>query len=96
MFVWVEGPEGVNMDDIYQAAVRRQVAFVPGHFFFAQPGDGLGTMRLNFTMPSSDEIDRAIQILGEVIRESSRRQVSHESGSAEWQQNASRAGIEVL
>ena len=96
MFVWVEGPEGVNMADIYQAAVRRQVAFVPGHFFFARPGDGLGTMRLNFTMPNPDDIDRAIQTLGEVIRESSRRPVSQESGRPEWQQNASRAGIEVL
>jgi 2-aminoadipate transaminase len=96
MFVWVEGPEGVNMAEIYQAAVRRQVAFVPGHFFFAKPGDGQGTMRLNFTMPSPDEIDRAIQILGEVIRESSWRQESYESRGAEWQQNSPRAGLEVL
>lgn len=69
MFVWVEGPEGINMTEIYRAAVHQQVAFVPGQFFFATPGDGQGTMRLNFTMPSTDEIDQAIQTLGEILRD---------------------------
>ncbi|MCB2169881.1 MAG: PLP-dependent aminotransferase family protein [Deltaproteobacteria bacterium] len=69
MFVWVEGPEGTNMADIYQAAVRRQVAFVPGHFFFPQSGEGLNTMRLNFTMPGTVEIDHAIHILGDILRD---------------------------
>ena len=69
MFVWVEGPEGTHMADIYQAAVRRQVAFVPGHFFFPQAGEGLNTMRLNFTMPGTVEIDHAVRILGDILRD---------------------------
>jgi len=96
MFVWVEGPEGTNMADIYQEAVQRQVAFVPGHFFFAKPGDGLGTMRLNFTMPDTHDITRAIRTLGDVIGESSCRPAARPSGTVEGLQNCPRAGIQVF
>lgn len=67
MFVWVEAPPELNFSEVYPSAIRRQVAFVPGQFFFAEPAAGLNTMRLNFTMASPDEIRRAIRILGEVI-----------------------------
>jgi len=96
MFVWVEGPEGTNMADIYQGAVRRQVAFVPGHFFFPKPGEGLNTMRLNFTMPGRVEIDHAIHILADVIRECMECRPSGKSRGAKGQQNAPCAGIEVF
>jgi 2-aminoadipate transaminase len=96
MFVWVEGPEGTNMAEIYQAAVRRQVAFVPGHFFFPKSGEGLNTMRLNFTMPGTVEIDHAIHKLGDVIRECLDCRPSGKSGRAKGQQNAPCAGIEVF
>ena len=96
MFVWVEGPKGTNMAEIYQAAVRRQVAFVPGHFFFPKAGEGLNTMRLNFTMPGPAEIDHAIHKLGDVIRECMGCRPSGQSGGAKGQQNAPCAGIEVF
>ena len=36
-------------------------------FFFAHPGDGLATLRLNFTMADEATIDRAVQVIGEVV-----------------------------
>jgi 2-aminoadipate transaminase len=96
MFVWVEGPEGTDMASIYREAVQRQVAFVPGHFFFAQPGDGMETMRLNFTMSDTNDIDRAIRTLADVIRESSYRQAAAPSGVVEGFQDGARAGIQVF
>ena len=96
MFVWVEGPRGFDMGNVYRTAVQRQVAFVPGHFFFPEAGQGRNTMRLNFTMPGADEIDRAIQIVGDIIREHRDRAATAPSGGAKWQQNAPCAGIEIF
>jgi 2-aminoadipate transaminase len=68
MFIWVEGPAGFDAEAAYWRAIERKTAFVPGRFFFAQPGDGLATLRLNFTMVDEATIDRAVRVLGEVVR----------------------------
>lgn len=67
MFIWVEGPGGLDAETVYWRAVERKTAFVPGKFFFAQPGDGLPTMRLNFTMADPATIHRAVQTIADVI-----------------------------
>ena len=69
MFVWVEGPETFNMEKVYPKAIQRKTAFVPGKYFYTSKGNGLETMRLNFTMSDADRIDQAIKILSEVIQE---------------------------
>jgi 2-aminoadipate transaminase len=69
MFIWVEGPFGLDMDRVFRRAIEKKVAFVPGKFFYASPGMGQETMRLNFTMIDETTIDRSIQTLSEVIRE---------------------------
>lgn len=67
MFVWVEGPKGMDMEDVNQKAVARNTAFVPGTFFFAEKGMGKETMRLNYTMADEKALTRAVRILGEVL-----------------------------
>lgn len=67
MFVWVTVPEGMDMRERYGAAVERGVAYVPGEFFFATPGEGKNTMRLNFTMNQPAELDRATALLAELV-----------------------------
>lgn len=69
MFVWAEGPRGLDMEKIYWAAVQRNTAFVPGKFFFTGNGEGDETMRLNYTMSEEASIDRAVKTLSEVIKE---------------------------
>lgn len=69
MFIWVEGPEGVDAEALYWKAVERKVAFVPGKYFYINAADGLPTMRLNFTRPDEPAIAEAIAALGQVIRE---------------------------
>jgi 2-aminoadipate transaminase len=69
MFIWVEGPAGLDAEDLYWKAVENKVAFVPGKFFYINKGEGLGTMRLNFTKIDEDTIDNAIKILGDVIHQ---------------------------
>jgi 2-aminoadipate transaminase len=67
MFLWAEGPEGFDMETVYWKAVARKTAFVPGKFFYTHQGEGLETMRLNYTMADEAAIEKAIKILSEVI-----------------------------
>ena len=66
MFLWATLPEGLNTMDLFPKALERNVAFVPGEPFYAQPG-AYSTMRLNFTNADADTIRDGIQRLGEVI-----------------------------
>ena len=67
MFLWAEGPTGFDMETVYWKAVERKTAFVPGKFFYTHPGEGLETMRLNYTMADEATIEKAIKIISEVI-----------------------------
>lgn len=69
MFVWCRGPQGLDMENVYRKSVARKAAFVPGRFFFSHKGDGLETMRLNFTMNKEEPISSAVQIIAEIIKE---------------------------
>jgi len=68
MFLWVEGPEGMDMEKVYKRAIEKGVGFVPGTFFFPNPGDGIETMRLNFTNVTEEQIKQAIKILASVVK----------------------------
>ena len=67
MFVWVRGPEGMDMTRVYRQAVAAGTAFVPGCYFFADPDAGKETMRLNFTMCDKEKIDDAVKTLAGVV-----------------------------
>ncbi len=69
MFIWAEGPAGMNLDPLYYQAVAQKAAFVPGKHFYADEGEGLETMRLNFTMASETAITKAVEIIGDVIHQ---------------------------
>lgn len=71
MFVWLEGSESLNMDRVYQAALKRGVAAVPGRYFFTDPERGRNTLRLNFTNADPDELRRAVGVLCEVLLQDS-------------------------
>ncbi len=68
MFLWAEGPQGLDMEKVYWKAVQEKTAFVPGKFFYTGNGEGIETMRLNYTMADEEAIDRAVKTLSEVIR----------------------------
>jgi 2-aminoadipate transaminase len=68
MFIWAKGPGGIDMEKVYWKSVEKKVAFVPGKYFFTTRGEGIETMRLNFTMIDKKAIEKAIKILSEVIK----------------------------
>lgn len=73
MFIWAEGPEGVDTEALAAECIRRGVAYVPGRFFYPTAGAGLSTMRLNYTMADPDTIRRAVGIVGAVMGTASAR-----------------------
>jgi 2-aminoadipate transaminase len=72
MFIWVEGRPDMDMEKFYWKAVERKVAFVPGKYFYVHPGEGLETMRLNFTMADENMIKGAVAKLAELFRPSAK------------------------
>jgi len=53
--------------DLFEIAIREKVAFVPGNPFYTD-GGGTGSMRLNYTNSSDEQIVEGITRLGSAIR----------------------------
>ena len=68
MFIWAEGPKGMDALKLYDEAINNNVAFVPGKFFFTETGSGEETMRLNFTMADEKTIHEAVERLGQAVK----------------------------
>jgi len=68
MFIWLEGPKNFDSLKTYWQAVKNNVAYVPGQYFFVKPNQGKNTLRLNFTNVSEEKIIKAIKKLAEVIK----------------------------
>lgn len=68
LFIWIELSKNIQVLPIFKEAVARGVAFVPGEHFYADLS-GKNTLRLNFSMPSVEQIDIGCKILGELLHE---------------------------
>ncbi|WP_406280174.1 PLP-dependent aminotransferase family protein [Nocardia sp. NBC_00881] len=70
MFLWIEGPREFDADALLDRALRHGVAFLPGSVFFADSeGDHHNTMRLSFANVPQDDIDRGIEMLATVCKD---------------------------
>lgn len=68
MFVWARLPDGHDAAGLLRAALRHDVAFVPGAPFFAGPADH-ATLRLSFTTHAPDEIAEGLRRLAVAVAE---------------------------
>jgi 2-aminoadipate transaminase len=66
LFLWVELPEGVCAEELFEKAIKERVAFVPGTSFFAAAARR-NFMRLNFSNCSPSLIDEGIRRLGNLL-----------------------------
>ena len=69
MFLWLKGPERIDMEEVYPKAIDKGVGYVPGKFFFPNPENGIETLRLNFTNTTEDQIKYSIKILAKVFKQ---------------------------
>jgi len=68
LFLWVELPEGCNTVEMFEAAKKNKVAYVPGVSFYPN-GGGENTMRLNFSYCKPEKINEGISRLGAMLKE---------------------------
>ncbi len=69
LFLWVELPEPCDGFTFCARAGERKVAAVPGVSFLADDSMRSGGFRLNFSLPSEEQIKTGIEILGAVMKD---------------------------
>ncbi len=67
LFLWVKMPEHVNTTEALMGAVSRGAAYIPGSNFFSEEVHNY--IRLNYSLPSEEDIVEGIQILGAYLKE---------------------------
>lgn len=60
MFVWVTLPASISSMDLFDLAIKENVAFVPGSPFYTEDGSGNNTLRLNFSNSDFEQIEEGI------------------------------------
>jgi 2-aminoadipate transaminase len=60
-------PEGFSSMKLFEHALKKKVAFVPGHPFYIGKEDS-NTLRLNFSNASEQDIRTGMQRLGEALK----------------------------
>lgn len=68
MFVWVTLPEGCSSMEVFERALKENVAVLPGMPFYVD-GGGTDTMRLNFSNSTPEDIVTGMGRLARVIAE---------------------------
>lgn len=68
LFLWMHLPPGTSVWTLFEEAVRRDVAFVPGDAFFTVPNPP-PTARLNFSCMPEDAIVEGIRRLSDAIKD---------------------------
>jgi 2-aminoadipate transaminase len=67
LFLWATLPGNLNTTELLPEAIKEKVAFVPGPSFYAT-GEGLNTMRLNFSCCKPELINEGIARMGKLIK----------------------------
>lgn len=64
MFIWVTLPQRIDMLSFVQKALLHKVAIVPGNAFYDDDSKPCQSFRMNFSMPSEEQILKGVAILG--------------------------------
>lgn len=68
LFIWCEMPRGYSGIEFCKFAASRGVVCVPGTTFDVEENKDNNCFRLNFTIPSTDQIDKGIDVLADCIK----------------------------
>jgi 2-aminoadipate transaminase len=68
LFLWVKLPKRMSANELFPKAIENKVVYVIGSAFHCD-GKGQNTMRLNFSYPTEEQINKGIERLAKMIRE---------------------------
>jgi len=69
MFLWITLPKGISSMDLFDLAIKQDVAFVPGNPFYTDGKQSYNTLRLNFSCSDVFAIEEGIRRLGRAIHD---------------------------
>ena len=69
LFLWCTLPEEIDSAVFVKKAVEKNVFVVPGVAFNCDETKGSPSFRLNYSMPSMEEIEKGIKILADIVKE---------------------------
>lgn len=69
LFVWCDLPSNIDMIKFCENTIKHNVAVVPGSAFIVNDYDKINAIRLNFTTPTIEDMDKGIEILGKVAKQ---------------------------
>ena len=69
MFSWVTLEEGKSSLELFNKAIKKNVAFVPGNPFYVEQNKDVNTLRLNYTNADNETIKEGIKRLAQSLDE---------------------------
>ena len=69
LFAWCHLPAGVDMQAFVQKALEKKVCVVPGTAFLTDENEPCDAVRINFSTPTDEQLQKGIELLGEAVRE---------------------------
>ncbi len=69
LFLWCTCPEGTDMDALIQKFVANDIAVVPGSTFMPDLSVKPTSFRMNYSMPTKEQIIKGVEIMGKVLHE---------------------------
>ncbi len=69
LFIWCTMPERIELSDFIKRSVEEKVFTVPGTAFNCDENAPSHSFRLNYSMPSFEEIEKGIALLGKILKE---------------------------
>ncbi len=69
IFLWCSLPEGYELSEFVSRCSEKNVFVVPGTAFLPDESEPTRSFRLNYSMPSDEEIERGIKLLAQVVEE---------------------------
>jgi 2-aminoadipate transaminase len=67
LFIWVTCPKSINTEELFFEAIEEKVAYVIGASFYAHRNIH-NCMRINFSLPTYDQIEEGIKRLGNLLK----------------------------
>jgi len=68
LFLWVTLPHKMDSEELFDTALKNNVAFVPGASFYPEGDEGKRHMRLNFSYMECDRIHEGIRRLSVAVK----------------------------
>ncbi|MGN1121691.1 MAG: PLP-dependent aminotransferase family protein, partial [Eubacteriales bacterium] len=69
LFLWVTLPAGTDMKEFLRRAGEAKVAVVPGETFLPEPDKKTYSFRMNYSMPTVEQIEKGVASLAGVMKD---------------------------